>query len=35
MSLIRTFAKFYFNRTPANATSLRRAIKLALPQVGK
>lgn len=30
MNLITTFIKFYFQRSPRNATALRREIKLAL-----
>ena len=35
MQLLITFARFYLNRTPANATALRKAIKLAVTEVGK
>ena len=30
MNLFLSMLKFYFSRTPANATALRRAIKLAV-----
>jgi hypothetical protein len=35
MQLIIAFARFYFQRSPRNATVLRREIKAALLEVGK
>jgi hypothetical protein len=35
MNLISAFLRFYFQRSPRNATVLRREIKAALVEVGK